>query len=93
MYVARDLGVTPVCWGAKETLPEYRVMLSSAGVLFASLLFFFMNKDTRCNAFMWMHRNLRLNPGEKSSAQDRNVTSHRLHGDHLRDLVLLSSGC
>ncbi len=75
VYVARDLGVAPVLWGAKDTLPEYRVMLSSAGVLFASLLFFFMNRDTRCNAFMWMHRNLGLNPGSKSTAQTRNVAA------------------
>jgi hypothetical protein len=75
VYVADDLGVPPILWGAKDTLPEYRVMLSSVGVLLASLLFFFMNRDTRCNAFMWLHRNLRLNPGEKTSAQNRNVAS------------------
>lgn len=75
VYVADDLGVQPVMWGAKETLPEYRVMLSSIGVLFASLLFFFSNRDTRCNAFMWLHRNLHLNPGERTSVQNRNVAS------------------
>jgi hypothetical protein len=76
VYVARDLNVAPIMWGAKNTLPEYRVMLSSAGVLFATLLFFFMNRDTRCNAFMWLHRNLGLKPGgEKTSAQNRNVAS------------------
>jgi hypothetical protein len=75
VYVADDLGVQPVVWGAKETLPEYRVMLSSIGVLFASLLFFFYNRDTRCNAFMWLHRNLHLNPGERTSVQNRNVAS------------------
>jgi hypothetical protein len=75
VYVAKDLGVEPVMWGAKETKPEYRIMLSSIGVLFASLLFFFFNRDTRCNAFMWLHRNLRLNPGDKSSGQSRNICS------------------
>jgi hypothetical protein len=75
VYVANDLGVKPITWGAKDTLPEYRVMLSSIGVLFASLLFFFFNRDTRCNAFMWLHRTLRLDPGEKTSAQHRNVCS------------------
>jgi hypothetical protein len=75
VYVAQDLQVDPVLWGAKDTLPEYRVMLSSVGVLFASLLFFFFNRDTRCNAFMWLHRTLRLNPGEKTSGQTRNICS------------------
>jgi hypothetical protein len=73
VYVADDLGVSPIQWGAKDTLPEYRVMLSSVGVLFASLLFFFFNRDTRCNAFMWLHRNLKLDPGDKNSGQSRNI--------------------
>jgi hypothetical protein len=75
VYVADELGVPAVRWGAKDTLPEYRVMLSSIGVLFATLLFFFFNRDTRCNAFMWLHRNLRLNPGERTSVSHRNVAS------------------
>ncbi len=75
VYVADDLGVSPVLWGAKHTLPEYRVMLSSVGVLFASLVFFFFNRDTRCNAFMWLHRNLKLNPGDKQTSQTRNIAS------------------
>jgi hypothetical protein len=48
-------------------------MLSSIGVLMASLMYFFYNKDTRCNLFMWLHRNLHLNPGERSSVQQRNI--------------------
>ena len=75
VYTADELGVEAVRWGAKDTLAEYRVMLSSIGVLFASLIFFFYNRDTRCNAFMWLHRNLRLKPGEKTSVQTRNVAS------------------
>lgn len=76
VYVADDLGVQPVVWGAKETLPEYRVMLSSVGVLMASLFYFFSNRDTRCNAFMWMHRNLHLQPaGARSSVAERNIAA------------------
>ncbi len=75
VWVADELAVEGAMWGAKETLPEYRVMLSSVGVMFASLLFFFYNRDTRCNAFMWLHRTLRLNPGSRTSAQHRNIAS------------------
>ena len=75
VWVADDLGVQEVLWGAKPTLPEYRVMLSSTGVMFASLLFFFYNKETRCNAFMWLHRVFRMNIGEKNSAVSRNLAS------------------
>lgn len=73
VYVAQDLNVEAVRWGAKDTKAEYRVMLSSIGVLFATLAFFFFNRETRCNAFMWLHRNLGLKPGEKSSGQARNL--------------------
>ena len=75
VWVARELEVAPASWGAKPTLPEYRVMLSSIGVMFATLVFFFFNRDTRCNAFMWLHRHLRLDLGEKTSAISRNVAS------------------
>jgi uncharacterized membrane protein (DUF485 family) len=50
-------------------------MLSSAGVLMATLMFFFFNRETRCNAFMWLHRNLRMSPGDKTSGQARNLAS------------------
>jgi hypothetical protein len=75
VYVAHDLGVDAVRWGAKDTKGEYRVMLSSVGVMFASLMFFFFNRDTRCNAFMWLHRNLGMKPGDKTSGQSRNLAS------------------
>lgn len=75
VYVADQIGVQSANWGAKPTLGEYRVMLSSVGVLLASLMFFFFNRDTRCNMFMWLHRNLHLNVGERSSVAQRNVAS------------------
>lgn len=75
VWVARELQVEPAAWGAKATLPEYRVMLSSVGVMFATLMFFFFNKETRCNAFMWLHRNLGMKMGEKVSGQARNIAS------------------
>jgi hypothetical protein len=69
VWVARELHVEPAIWGAKPTLPEYRVMPSSVGVMFATLMFFFFNRETRCNAFMWLHRNLRMKVGEKASGR------------------------
>jgi len=75
VWVARELEVEPAAWGAKPTLPEYRVMLSSIGVMFATLIFFFFNRETRCNAFMWLHRRLGMKVGEKTSGQARNLAS------------------
>lgn len=75
VWVADALGVQDANWGAKPTKSEYRVMLSSTGVLLASLLFFFFNKETRCNAFMWLHRTFRMKVGEKNPAASRNLCS------------------
>jgi hypothetical protein len=75
VYVAHTQHVEGVMWGAKLTKGEYLVMLSSSGVLLASLMFFFYNPDTRCNAFMWLHRNFRMNVGPRTSAQGRNLSS------------------
>jgi hypothetical protein len=44
-------------------------------VLLATLVFFFFNKDTRCNAFRWLHRSLRMNPGATSSGAKRDISS------------------
>lgn len=71
VWVADYLGVAP----DGNTEPEYRVMVSSVGVLLATLLFFFFNKDTRCNAFRWLHRHLRLDVGQATSGQGRNVAA------------------
>ncbi len=81
VWVARDLQVASAAWGAKATLPECRVMLSSIGVMFATLVFFLFNCETRCNAFMWLHRRLRLKVGENSSAQSRDLAPIVCHGE------------
>jgi len=75
-FYARHLGVDPLIEGGEiVTKQEYLVMQSSIGVMFASLLFFYFNKETRCNAFMWMHRHLRMNPGEPGTSKGRNISS------------------
>ena len=75
-FYARHLGVEPLMEnGEIVTRQEYLVMQSSLGVLLSSLLFFFFNKETRCNAFMWLHRNLRMNPGEAQPSKGRNISS------------------
>jgi hypothetical protein len=73
--VAEHLGIQGEMVGAKITKPEYLIMPSSIGVMFATLLFFYSNKETRCNAFMWLHRNLGMKPGEKTTGQGRNIAA------------------
>lgn len=79
MYFGRDLmGVPPqVTDGKIVQNPEYLVMASSIAVLMVTLLFFFFNRDTRCNAFVWLHNKMGIAKtlGEKSSGRDRNYAT------------------
>jgi hypothetical protein len=41
----------------------------------ATLAFFFLNRETRCNAFRWMHRNLHIPVGKPSLHYERNIAA------------------
>ncbi len=61
--------------GAIATKAEYLVMMSSVGVLMSTLVFFLMNKETKCNMFLWFQRNLGLRTGKPSPNYERNFAS------------------
>lgn len=44
----------------------------SLGICVATLLFFVFNKDTKCNAFRWIQKALRMKLGDPQSAKGRN---------------------
>ena len=44
----------------------------SIGVCVAVLLYFVLDKDTKCNAFLWLQRKLRLDLGRPQSGHERN---------------------
>ncbi len=44
----------------------------SFGICVVTLLFFALNRDTRCNAFLWLQRRLHLGLGGQGSGQGRN---------------------
>jgi len=44
----------------------------SLGICLVTLLFFALNRDTRCSAFLWLHRLFRLDLGRPDTAQGRN---------------------
>ncbi len=74
-YYSRVLDVMPLIEnGEIVTKQEYLVMTSSVGVLLATLMFFFFNKDTKCNFFRWFHRNLhmKVDLGKPASLKSRN---------------------
>ena len=45
----------------------------SIGICVVTLLYFVLSKDTRCNAFLWLQRRLRLNLGRPAAAAGRNI--------------------
>lgn len=74
-YYARHVGVAALDTAGHITKPEYLVMPSSLGVLGACMIYFLFNKDSKCNAFRWLHRNLRMDLGEPASGKGRNIAS------------------
>ncbi len=64
------------CNGGASTKPEYFLMQGSVGFLLAVMLYFMLNKETRCNMFRWMHRNLRIRVGKPSKGLTRNFSNN-----------------
>lgn len=54
------------------TKGEYIVMMSSVGVLLATLMPLTMNRETKCNMFQWFQRRLGMRTGKPSSGYKRN---------------------
>lgn len=71
---AWHLDVPPLLDEAGEvaTKPEYLVMSSSLGILMATLVYFLLNKETKCNFFHWFQRHLKLSTGKPSRGYQRN---------------------
>ncbi len=61
--------------GEIATKAEYLVMMSSVGVLAATLAFFMLNRETKCNMFVWLQRNLKLRTGKPSRGYQRNFAA------------------
>jgi hypothetical protein len=58
--------------GEIATKAEYLVMMSSSGILLATMAPLLLNKETKCNLFVWFQRNLRLRTGKPSRGYERN---------------------
>lgn len=61
--------------GAIATKNEYLVMMSSIGVLMATLVYFLFNKETKCNFFLWFQRNAGLRTGKPNPQHERNFAA------------------
>jgi hypothetical protein len=61
--------------GQIATKAEYLVMMSSIGVMFATLAYFTLNKETKCNFFLWFQRNAGMRTGKPNPDHERNFAS------------------
>lgn len=61
--------------GEIATKNEYLVMMSSVGLMFSTLVYFLLNKETKCNFFQWFQRHLRLRTGKPSRGYERNFAA------------------
>lgn len=79
VWSAQMLGVPhlmdPTIPGEIATRAEYLVMMSSIGVMFSTLAYFLMNKETKCNFFLWFQRNAALRTGKPNPNHERNFAS------------------
>jgi len=57
------------------TKAEYLVMMSSVGLLMATLAYFVLNKETKCNFFHWFQRRLHLSTGKPNRHHERNFAA------------------
>lgn len=61
--------------GEIATKGEYLVMMSSIGIMGSTLAYFLLNKETKCNFFLWFQRNLGLRVGKPNPAHERNFAA------------------
>jgi len=61
--------------GEIATKAEYLVMMSSIGVLGATLVYFMLNNNTKCNFFVWFQRNLKLRTARPDRGHKRNFAA------------------
>ena len=60
---------------ANMTKPEYLIMPSSLGIVLAIGMYFLLNRETRCNAFVWIQKHLGLKGGEPTPGYIRNYST------------------
>ena len=74
-YLAVPDLMDPRMPGQIATKAEYLVMMSSVGILAATMSYFMLNKETKCNMFVWFQRNLGLRTGKPSRGYERNFAA------------------
>ena len=72
-FFAQRFGVEPLMGAdGKLAMSAGLQMIQASGlVMFAVLLFYYFNRETRCNAFKWLHRHAHMDPGRAGAGKDR----------------------
>jgi hypothetical protein len=73
-FFAHLLNVQPILnsdTGALVMSPGLQIIQASGILMFAVTVLLYFNRDTRCTAFKWLHRNAHMNPGKAGAAKDR----------------------
>lgn len=74
-YNQLDLELSPIALTPEQSRSVGLLFIQgSVGICIAALLFMALNKDTKCNAFRWLQRHLRLDLGKSASGDGRNFT-------------------
>lgn len=51
--------------------PGLQIIQASGILMFAVTVLLYFNRETRCTAFKWLHRNAHMNPGKAGAGKDR----------------------
>lgn len=73
-FFAHLLNVQPIVNATTGELvmsPGLQIIQASGILMFATTLLLYFNRDTRCTAFKWLHRNAHMNPGKAGPGKDR----------------------
>lgn len=65
----------PLVAGEIATKAEYLVMMSSIGILGATLAYFLLNRETKCNFFIFFQRHLKLRTGRPTRGHRRDFAA------------------
>jgi hypothetical protein len=61
--------------GEIATKAEYLVMMSSLGIMASTLVYFLLNRETKCNFFIFFQRHLKLRTGKPTPGYKRNFAA------------------
>ena len=73
---AHAMNLAPVTWNGAPILSAELQVIQATGIpLMVVLSFLYVNKETRCNAVLWIRRQLRMDAGRPVTGKERNFAA------------------